>query len=148
MSDQEYYRVVSEELERRSRAGDPLEGRAWGVSARLMVWEKQEGWPDSYFIEVQGPITAQGVTPDASMSDSTYPHHIQVGPLTRRQKIRLAHLLSKRNGRFTLRVSKWAPGGHFQTGYLVSGGSMAVLLDSVSRQFGLTPPLQEWHISF
>ena len=54
MSDEEYYRVIYGELEWRSRMGDPLEGRTWGVSARLMAWEKQEGWPDSYFIEVRG----------------------------------------------------------------------------------------------
>ena len=148
MTDEEYYRVVYGELEWHSRVGDPLEGRTWGVSARLMVWDKQEGWPDSFFIEVRGPITSHGVTPDESMSDSTHPHHIQVGPLTHRQKMRLALRLSQRNGRFTLRVSKWAPEGHFQTGYLVSGGSLALLLDSTFRQFGLTPPLQGWHISF
>ena len=54
MTDEEYYRVIYGELEWRSRMGDPLEGRTWGVSARLMAWEKQEGWPDSYFIEVRG----------------------------------------------------------------------------------------------
>ena len=82
------------------------------------------------------------------MSDSSYPYHIQVGYLMRRQQRRLWHLLAQRNGRWTIRVSKWAQGSHFQTGYRVSRGSIAGLLDAAFREFALTPPLQEFHISF
>ena len=148
MTDAEYYSVIYRELEWRSRVGDPLEGTTWGVNARLMEWDRQVGWPPSYFIEIRGSLLSHAVTPDAIMSDSTYPYHIQLGRLTRRQRRRLFRLLGQRGGRFTLRVTKWAQGRHYQTGYLVTGGSLSLLLDSAFRQYFLSPPLQESQISF
>ena len=47
MGDSEYYSVIYRELEYRSRNGDPLEGPTWGVTAKLMQWDQQEGWPPS-----------------------------------------------------------------------------------------------------
>ena len=82
------------------------------------------------------------------MADSTYPYHIQLGRLTRRQRRRLFRLLGQGSGRFTLRVSKWARGGFYQAGYLVTGGSLSLLLESAFRELSLPPPLQEFHISF
>ena len=81
------------------------------------------------------------------MSDASYPDHIQMGSLTRRQRRGIARLLDLRGGRFTLRVQKWARDGFYQTGYLVTGGFLSVLLGSVAQGFSLTPPLQEYHIS-
>ena len=132
--------MIYRELEYRSRHGDPLEGQTWGVTARLMQWDQQDGWPPSYYIDIKGPILNHAVTPDASMSDDTYPYHIQMGFLTRRQRKRVAQCLALRGGRFTLRVQKWARGGSFQTGYVVTGGSLSLLLDALFEEFSLIPP--------
>ena len=148
MGDAEYYSSTYCELEYRSRNGDPLEDQTWGVIAKLMQWEQQDGWPPSYYIDIKGTILNHAITPDACMSDATYPYHIQMGNLTRRQRRRIARLLDLRGGRFTLRVQKWARGGFYQTGYVITGGSLSILLESVFKEFALSPPLQEFHISF
>ena len=106
MGDAEYWAYVYGECEYRSRHGDPLEERTWGISAKLMQWEPQDGWPPSYFIEVTGSIVRHAITPEACMADSTYPYHIQMGFLTRYQRRRLARILNGRGGKWTLRVEK------------------------------------------
>ena len=148
MGDAEYWSYVYGECELRSRSGDPLENRTWNVRARLMEWELQEDWPDSFFIEVTGNIVRHGITPQACMSDSSYPYHIQMGFLNRYQRRRFARLLKRRDGKWTLRVSKWAPNGHYQTGYRVVGGTIFQFLGSVTRELSISPPLGEYHISF
>ena len=101
-----------------------------------------------FFVEIPGSITRYGITPNESMKDSTYPHHVQLGFLTKRQRKRLQRLLRQRKGRWTLRVSKWAQGSFSQTGYLATGGSLTLLLQAAFKEFSLEPPLQEFHISF
>ena len=112
MGDAEYWSYVYGECEYRSRNGDPLEERTWGIIAKLMQWEPQDGWPPSYYIDVKGTVLNHGITPQGCMSDATYPYHIQMGFLTRHQRRRLARLLHMRGGKWTLRVQKWAPNGH------------------------------------
>ena len=148
MGDSECYSSIYRELEYRSRNGDPLEDQTWRVIAKLMQWEQQDGWPPSYYIDIKGTILNQAITPDACMSDATYPYHIQMGNLTRRQRRRIARLLDMRGGRFTLRVQKWTRGGLYQTGYLVTGGSLSVLLGSVAQELVLIPPLGEYDVCF
>ena len=99
-------------------------------------------------MEIRGSITRYGITPNESMKDSTYPHHVQLGFLTKRQRKRLQGLLRQRKGRWTLRVTKWARGSFSQTGYLATGGSLTLLLQAACKEFSLEPPLQEFHISF
>ena len=82
------------------------------------------------------------------MADSTYPYHIQMGFLTRRQRRRLARILNDRGGKWTLRVEKFAPNGHYQTGYRVTSGSIGALLGSLTQELSISPPLGEYHISF
>ena len=148
MGDEEYWSYVYGECEYRSQNGDPLEERTWGIIAKLMQWEQQDGWPPSFYIDVKGKILNHAITPEACMSDATYPYHVQMGFLTRRQRRRLARSLNMRGGKFTLRVQKWARGGFYQTGYLVTGGSLPVLLGSVTQEFSIAPPLGGYDVSF
>ena len=90
MTDAEYYSAIHRALVWRNRMGDPLEGRAWGVIARLMQWDRPFGGAPSYYIDIQGSVLIHAVTPDAIMADATYPYHIQLGRLTRRQRKRMA----------------------------------------------------------
>ena len=113
-----------------------------------MERDRPGDWDHSYYIGIKGALLEHAVTPDAIMTDATYPYHIQLGQLTRRQCRRIAFLLGQRGGIFTLRLQKWARGGFYQTGYLVTGGSLSILLESAFRKSSLSPPLQEFHISF
>ena len=66
-----------------------------GSDRYLGGWDRPAGWDRSYYVDIKGPLLKHAVTPDAIMTDSTYPYHVQLGRLTQRQCKRIAFLLAQ-----------------------------------------------------
>ena len=116
-----------------------------------MLWNpREEGEGDSFFIALDPDcdVLRHDITPDGSMEECGLPYHISMGWLTRRQARRVNHLLADHRYRMTVEVAKWAVPGLYQTGYILTGGSLLQVLRQIEGEFNLIPALDEWHISF
>ena len=152
LSPQEHYAHIYQENSFRASVpgGDPLTGRVWSVDVSVMLWNpREEGEGESFFIAIDPDcdILRHHITPDGSMDECGLPYHISLGWLTRRQAKRVNRLLANHRYRLTVQVAKWAVPGLYQTGYILTGGSLLQVPRRVEGKFGMRPPLGAWHIS-
>ena len=115
-----------------------------------MLWNpREEGEGESFFIAIDPDcdMLLHHITPNDFVDDRCLPYHCSLGWLTRRQAKRVNRLLYNHRYRLTVRVAKWAVPGPYQTGYLLTGGSLLQVLRRVAWEFNMRPPLGAWHIS-
>ena len=141
-----YYEYIYTNVELRLASGvDELTAKTWPVEAEVCQWDGEAG---SFYIEVSNEeLVRGGIRPDEAVVDKAYPYHTQLGWIGADRAQPLQNDLHALGHQVTLDLQKWS-WSTYQTGYLLSGGSLRALLHARFAGWGLAPPLSQFHISF